>query len=403
MSPLMSRCRFLVGVGMLAAAVVFTPGCASQTQCTLCNQLQPASEELKPIALRRLGRLRKQMHAPGATAAFVLHGRQLLAVAGGDSDNGAKIAMQPHDRMLAGSVGKTYVAAVALQLLEEGRLALDTKISHWLGDEPWFARLPNAADITLYHLMTHTSGIPEHVMMPEFLATVAADPDREWRPEELVAFVLDKEPLFPTGKGWSYADTNYILVGMIIERVTGTTYYEQAKRRLLVPLELHDTIPSDRQTLPGLIPGYTSHNSPFPVRTQVSRGGRVDFNPQMEWTGGGMLSTSPDLARWAYELYAGKVLKPETRKLMLAGVEAGPRLGSPDHKYGLGAIIRNSAHGPVYGHSGWFPGYITVIAYYPELDIAAAVQFNASIQPAPPAIDAYLDQVVGLLAERLSE
>ena len=335
--------RLALFVGLWSLLGLSASGCASRTTCTLCNQLRPAPEELKSIALRRLGRLRKQMHSPGATAAFVLPGKQLLAVAGGDSDNGAKIAMRPDDRMLAGSVGKTFVAAVMLQLVEEKRATLDTKSSHWLGDEPWFSRLPNAADITLYHLMTHTSGIPEHVMMPDFLAAVAADSAREWRPAELVAYVLDKEPLFPAGNGWSYADTNYILVGMIIERITGNTYYAEATRRLLEPLELHDTIPSDRQTLPGLIPGYESHNTPFPVRTQVSRGGRVDFNPQMEWTGGGMLSTSPDLARWAYELYAGKVLRPETRELMLRAVDAGARLGSPDHKYGLGVIIRDSA------------------------------------------------------------
>ena len=132
--------------------------------------------------------------------------------------------MQPSDRMLAGSVGKTYAAAVALQLCEAGRLDLDAKTARWLSDEPWFPRLPNAEQLTLRQLMNHTSGLRDHVWMPDFHAALAADMQRVWRPEELVAYVLDTEPLFPAGAGWSYADTNYILVGMIIERVTGRPF-----------------------------------------------------------------------------------------------------------------------------------------------------------------------------------
>ena len=150
---------------------------------------------------------------------------------------------------------------------------------------------------------------------------------------------------------------------MIIERVTGRKYYDELADRILKPLRLDDTVPSDRKDLPGLISGYTSPQNPFGAPEEVASDGRYTaFNPQMEWTGGGLLSTSLNLARWAKHLYDGGVLKDETKALMHQSVPAGPRLG-PDHEYGLGVIIRPSAHGPVYGHAGFFPVYLSMMAY----------------------------------------
>src|SRR5262249_18163459 len=156
-----------------------------------------------------------------------------------------------------------YVSAVTLQLVEEGLLNLDDKIEKWLGNEPWFARLPNAKDITLRMLMNHTSGIPEHVLDKRFTKAMLDQPDKIWKPEELVAFILDRQPLFEAGKGWSYADTNYIVVGMIFERVSGKTVYGEVQRRILTKFRLKETVPSDSRVIAGLIPGYSQPGSPF--------------------------------------------------------------------------------------------------------------------------------------------
>jgi D-alanyl-D-alanine carboxypeptidase len=141
--------------------------------------------------------------------------------------------MQPNDKMLSASIGKSYVSAVMLQLIQEGNASLDERIDHWFRAEPWFHRLPNASDITLRMLMNHTSGIPDHIENRRFIAARREAPDRFWSPQELVATILDEPPLFPAGKGWAYSDTNYILVGMIIEKITHKSYYDELTTRIL--------------------------------------------------------------------------------------------------------------------------------------------------------------------------
>ena len=325
---------------------------------------------------------------------FVLPDGRSGAAATGLSHKTSERPMQPTDRMFSGSIGKTYVAAVMLQLADERRIELDTKISHWFGDDEWFNRLPNAQDITLRMLLNHTTGIPRHIMTPGFQAAVKAQPQKVWRPDELIAYVLDAEPLFPAAQGWSYADTNYILVGMIIERVTGRTYYQELTDRILKPLRLTDTTPADRPDLPGLISGYTSEENIFGLPVEVATDGRYAINPQLEWTGGGLVTTARDLARWAWLLYDGHVLPDASLKQMLDGVPAThPSIPS----YGLGAIIRTSGHGPAFGHYGWVPGYVSGMAYYADHRIAVAVQVNADTgvggSALPDLLDALADEL----------
>jgi len=314
---------------------------------------------------------------PGATIGFVLPDGRSSSVSTGVADVENKVPLKPTDRMLAGSIGKTYVSTVMLQIVQDGRVNLDTKIDQWFGSDAWFPRLPNAKDITLRMLMNHSSGIPEHVLNKDFITEMKKEPDRIWKPEDLIGYILDAKPLFPAGQGWSYADTNYILVGMIFERVTGKTVYGEVQRRILKPLRLERTIPSDRRILPEVISGYSMPNSPFGFEGRVIVGGRFIINPQMEWTGGGFASTAEDLARWAKHLYEGKVLRKETLDQMLSGVDAREGRGSgAGNKYGLAVQIRTSEWGVSYGHGGWFPGYLSEMEYFPRQRIAVAVQFN---------------------------
>ena len=351
-----------------------------------------------------LQRVREQLEAfcavngcPGATLGFVLPDSRSGSTAAGVTCKGDGRAMRPGDRMLSGSIGKTYVATVLLQLVEEERVKLDTKISHWFGNDEWFAHLPNARDISLRVLMNHTSGIARHIFTAEFQAAVKAEPQRVWRPEELLMYVLDKEPLFPVGQGWSYADTNYVLVGMIIERVTGRTYYQELADRILTPLKLTDTSPSDRPELRGLVCGYTSEDNIMALPVEVARDGRYAINPQLEWTGGGLVSTALDLARWAWLLYGGRVLEDESLRRMLESVPMGE---DSDRKYGLAVMIRPSAHGPVYGHAGYMPGYVSVMAYYADHGLAMAVQVNTEVGVGGAALRTLLDEVAGDLLKR---
>lgn len=356
------------------------------------GQVESARPAVAPEQVRRLLEAFCTEHAiPGATLGFVLPDGRSGGAATGVSHKASGRPMEPTDRMFSASIGKTYVSAVMLQLVEEGRVELDKKISHWFGDDEWFGRLPNAPDLTLRMLLNHTTGIPRHIMTPGFQAAVKAQPQRVWRPEELIAYVLDAEPLFPAAQGWSYADTNYILVGMIIERVTRRTYYQELTDRILKPLRLTDTTPADRPDLPGLVSAYTSEENIFGLPVEVATDGRYAINPQLEWTGGGLVTTARDLARWAWLLYGGRVLEEESLEQMVDGV---PATHSMIPSYGLGVIIRTSRHGRAWGHYGWVPGYLSAVAYYPDHHVAVAVQVNTDIGVSGSALPDLLDAVV---------
>lgn len=303
-----------------------------------------------------------------------------LGVATGFADTARREPLSPRHLLLQGSVGKTYAAALALQLVAEGKLDLDAPISRYLGAESWFARLPNADRIRVRHLMNHTSGLVRYEFGEAFTRALSAQPDRVWRPEELVAFIFGQPAPFVPGEGWEYSDTNYIVLGMILEKVSGRRVYDEVERRFLRPLALTGTVPSDRRRIPGLAQGYAGPGNPFGgTDAMILPDGRFAVNPQFEWTGGGMASTSEDLARWGFALYGGRVLRPSELASMLQGVPAP--LGPQGTTYGLGVIVRPLPFGTSWGHSGFFPGYLTEMMYFPAERWAIAVQVNSSAAP----------------------
>ena len=314
---------------------------------------------------------------PGATLGVVLANGEVFSLAVGYSDRTAKTPMKPTDRMLAGSTGKTFAAATALQLVKEGKIGLDDKVEKYLGAWAWYSRMPNAKDITVRQLMNHTSGLVRYEFKDQFTKDLTANPEKTWKPQELLAYLLDEKPPFEAGKGWDYSDTNYIILGMIIEKVTGRKFYDEANRRVIKPLKLTNTIPQDGIKLKGVIQGYAGDNNPFGGKDEMISNGKFAINPQFEWTGGGYASTSEDLARWAKMIYEGRAFDNSLMPQVLDGV-AAPMLGR-ETKYGLCVIIRKTAAGISYGHSGFFPGYMTDMMYFPEQKIALAVQVNTSV------------------------
>ena len=344
----------------------------------VCGQTTSANTTALKNALQlKLDEWHKAGSFPGATLGVVLANGESFGLAVGVSDRETRRPMMPNDRMLAGSVGKTFAAATALQLVKEGKIGLDEKIEKYLGREPWFPRLPNAKDITVRQLMNHTSGLVRYEFKEQFTKDLTANPDKVWKPAELVAYLLDEKPPFEAGKGWDYSDTNYIVLGMIIEKVTGKKLYDEADRRLIKPLKLTDTIPQDGPRLKGVVQGYAGPNNPFGGSDAMIVNGKFIINPQFEWTGGGYVSTAQDLARWAKMIYEGKAFSPDLLPQVVEGVPA-PMLGR-DTKYGLATIIRQTPVGISYGHSGFFPGYLTDMTYFPQQKVAVAVQVNTSV------------------------
>jgi D-alanyl-D-alanine carboxypeptidase len=363
----------------------------------------PRLDSTRAAAQRLLDSLRVATGAPGMTLGIALADGRVLALASGMSDTAQRRPMSPDDRLLQGSVGKTYVAAVAMQLVGEGKLDLDAKVSRYLGDLPWWSRVPNAADVTVRQLMTHTSGIVRYEFNPVVEKQLRDAPMKAWTPAERLAVLLDQPAPFAAGQGWEYSDTNYILLGMIIERLTGVAYYDALRARILEPLALRNTIPSDRPQLPGVANGYAGPKNDLGGydASVVSRSGGSDglsnlaINPQFEWTGGGIASTSADLARWGKLLYEGRAIDSAlVRQMVAAAVPA--RLGR-DVKYGLGVIVRPTPLGEAWGHSGFFPGYATEMLYFPATRVAVAVQVNRT-DPYPRGLVPFLVQVARVAA-----
>jgi D-alanyl-D-alanine carboxypeptidase len=354
---------------VLAAAML--AGCAAAP----ASQTAPPADPLVSTVQRKLDSLRTTGGFPGASLALILRDGRAIAVATGFADTALRTPLRTTDRLMQGSVGKTYVAAVAMQLVQDGRLALDAPISRYLGTRAWFARLPNATTITVRDLMRHTSGLVRYEFDERFTKALTSDPMREWTPEQELAFVLDQKPPFASGAGWEYSDTNYIVLGLILEQITGKTYHELLRARLLEPLALTNTVPVTGPTVPGLAQGYAGKKNVFGGAEAMLRDGRMIINPAFEWTGGGIASTTEDLARWAKLLYEGRAFDS---KLLPTVFDAVPAKLGPNTRYGLGVIVRDSPTGTTYGHSGFFPGYATEMLYLPASGISAAIQVNTS-------------------------
>ena len=331
---------------------------------------------LKERLQKELELLREERRFPGAQLGVARADGTSFAIATGMSDREKGIAMTPDLLLLQGSVGKTYVAAVALQLVKEGRLRLDARIADLLEGEPWLTRLPNGADITVRMLMNHTSGLVRYELLEAFTKDLTAHPEKTWRPDELLAYLLDTPAPFPAGTKWEYSDTNYIVLGIVLEKATGARLVDEIDRRLLHPLELARTVPSDRRRIPGLSQGYAGDANPFGGVDAMLRDGEMVIHPQFEWAGGGYASTAEDLARWIRSLHAGKVLDPDLLEEARRGVDA-PMLGK-GVRYGLGVIAWDTPLGVAYGHSGFFPGYCAEAYWFPELGVALALQVNSS-------------------------
>lgn len=243
---------------------------------------------------------------PGATVAYATEDGTVASFAVGFADVEAGTPMTPESRMLAASIGKTVWGALVLSLETDGVLSRSDLVSTYLGDRPWFARVPNAAKITIGQLGNHTSGLPDHVHMDGVAKELIDLGEEEFDPVDLISFIFDEPPLFEAGSNWAYSDTGYVLLGLAIEAATGRDVFDLAQERFLTPLGLSATSPSLKRRIDGLAVGYTNDANPFGLAPRtMDEAGRLTWNPVVEWTGGGFASTSSDLAVWA-RAFCGK-------------------------------------------------------------------------------------------------
>ena len=367
-------------------------------------------EELSRGLQAALNQAIEEKGYPGATLALVLPDNTLLSIASGFDDLEQGIKMRPDSRLMSGSTGKSFAAAVALSLAVDGVIGLDDKVSKWLGDEPWYQRLPNGQDITVRMLLQHTTGIEDYLADPDFhRAAVPLFQDKAsmaslyFSPAELVAFKLNDPASFAAGARHWYSDTGYILAGLVIEKATGRTFYEELTDRFLKPLGLQSTEPAVGLEYPGLAAGYVNEDNPFGLGgLKIATDGVLLLSPATEWTGGGLVTSSVDLAHWAKLLYEGRAMKGDYLGELLDSVASKPQ--NPASRYGLGVSIRETPAGTEYGHGGWFFGYVSHMSYYPEHQLAAAIQINTDVSDSAKraAMRALLDDLAEIAVDYLA-
>lgn len=312
---------------------------------------------------------------PGLNLSIIHKNNEEAHYTTGYSDLEEQIPLETNDVFFSGSIGKTYAVALLMQLVDKGKVDLNRRVKDYFPTTVWLDKLPNMATITVANLLEHSSGLPRWIMSMEVWQKLHESPNKVWSYKDRFAYIFDTEAIHPSGKGWAYSDTNYLLIGMLIEKVSGKGYYDLVRSELLSPFNLKQTYPSESRIIPNLSMAYSKLPEAFKIPNKVINEGKYVFNPQVEWSGGGMASTTSDLAKWAKIYYEGQVFSKVLLN-QITTINANGTKVHNGHSYGMGSFIYHTKNGEIYGHSGFMPGYNSIFAYYPKQEIAVALQCN---------------------------
>jgi D-alanyl-D-alanine carboxypeptidase len=326
--------------------------------------------ELSAKLQRTLDEERIRWRLPGAVAAVIVEGEGEWVGASGKADLETGEAMTPETLFGIGSVTKSFVAALVLDLAEDGILSIDDPLSRWLPD------YPRAKRITLRQLLNHTSGVPSMTESEAFWRAQLARPFARWSPQRTLSFATGAD--FEPGERYHYSNTGYILLGLVIEKATGSTVAEELRRRILDPLELDSLLLQGPQRAYGSrARAYRDHDhdndrDPAP--------GGVTLVPSPSeataaWTAGAMVGTAGDVARWAEALFGGRVVEPDSLREM-------ETLVAPSN-YGLGIARGQAPNGSeMWGHSGDIGGYRAEMWRVDKPRVTLVLLWNDSTAPA---------------------
>jgi D-alanyl-D-alanine carboxypeptidase len=316
---------------------------------------------------KALDSARSSRRVPGLQAAVVFPDGSIWTGQSGVAVRSPSTAVTQDTLFAVGSISKTFTAALALRLAGRGTIGLDDPISKWVPS------YPNAANITVRQLLSHTSGLQDLFTARGMADAILAQPHRIWTADQ----VLDRigKPYFAPGKGWRYSNTNYLLLGVVIEKATGKTVAEQVRTEFLEPLGLERTfLQTEEKPTGALSHGYKGTAS-RPV--DVSAGATlIPFESEVTVCGpaGAYASTAGDIARWSAALYGGAVLDDASLAAM-ADVSISTRFKA--RPYGLGFEQRALSGRATWGHLGALDGYTASMKYLPDLRVTIVVLANS--------------------------
>jgi CubicO group peptidase (beta-lactamase class C family) len=304
-----------------------------------------------------------------------IDGEELVTAAFGESMTGVPATPDMHFRN--GAVAISYMSTLLLQLVDQGVVSLDDPVANWLPD------LPDADRVTLRMLTNMTSGYPDYVQNPELIKAFYDDPFRQWTPRELIDIGLSTPRVFAPGTNWDYSHTNYVILGLALEAITGQPLDTLMQENIFDPLGLENTTGAETAVIPApVLHAFTSER-----REQLGIAPGVRFyeestywNPSWTLAQGAIQTTNiVDLTTTAVAIGEGTLLSPESHAAQIAPDLLGfgsPLEGCPNchtldeqYTYGLGVVL----HGDWILQNPLFAGYAAVEAYLPEKKIAIAV------------------------------
>jgi CubicO group peptidase (beta-lactamase class C family) len=303
--------------------------------------------------------------ASPSVAIAVVRGRDTLAMrAWGTADLELGVAATPRSVYRIGSVTKQFTAAAVMQLVEQGKVQLDDSIATWLPTLPLAWR-----GVTVRQLLNHTSGIPSYTDIGKSWVRRWGE---EMTPDTLVALTANAPMWFAPGSNWRYDNTGYVVLGMLIEKVTGRSWGADLEARFTIPLGLtstrnclNDPIIKDR------VRGYSRDKSGW--------GNAPYLAMSQPFSAGALCSTIGDLTKWNRALHTGKVVSAASYQLMIT--PTGPAATS-ELKYGFGLGVDSIAGRVMISHGGGIHGFITGNVWIPSAELSITVLTNSGSAPA---------------------
>lgn len=298
---------------------------------------------------------------PGAAILVSRDGQELLERGYGYASLEHGVKVTPKTKFRIGSITKQFTAAAILRLQEQGKLSVDDHLSKYRPD------FPRGGEVTLHHLLTHTSGIHSFTDKPDFLKTTMIPVTAE---EHIRSFQNDPYDFDP-GARWSYSNSGYFLLGHIVEQVSGQSYADFLKEQFFEPMEMKDTgVHTPDAILPDEATGYAQEGDTLKKAP--------DWNMSLAGGAGALYSTVEDLWRWNEAVFGGKVLGEKSLQAAWTPVNVGSAPSSGDEGYGYGWVIGRVRGLREIQHGGGLAGFVSQLSRYPDERFTVAVLANSS-------------------------